>query len=277
MKLRYGVLNFFALLIAFFLAFENYETWPGAVEAIPQGETTKKSGAKIEHPPLLGSQKEASSFQSYISFAEKNIFSPDRKEFPITSSPEVKKPSARPQIILYGVTIAEEYERASLANPGRSLYKGERETKSLKVGEKIGEYKLAKISPDRIMMEGTADSFEVLLYDPKMPKKRIEVKAEGKPAPTAGTQPAVAPPTRGSPAVTSPVTGSPVARSPVPTPPSASAEAAKPAQTVQERVATPPLTTRPGGRTSFPSLDFRRGRRTLSPPAETPTQATPAN
>jgi len=277
MKLRYGVLNLLAFFIILLLAYENYETWTLSAEVLPGKETTKKPTAKIDNPPLSGSQKEMTSIQSNISIAEKNIFSPDRKEFPITPSPELRKPTARPQIILYGVTIAEEYERASLANPGRSLYKGERETKSLKVGERIGEYKLAKILPDRIMMEGTEDSFEVLLYDPKMPKKRIEVKAEGKPAPTAGTQPAVVPPTRGSPAVTSPVTGSPVARSPVPTPPSASAEAAKPAQTVQERVATPPLTTRPGGRSSFPSLDFRRGRRTLSPPAGTSTQTDQQN
>ena len=74
---------------------------------------------------------------------------------------------------------------------------------TLKIGEKIGEYKLAKILPDRITMEATGDSFDVLLYDPKVPKKKPEIRtAEDKavqpsPAATAtevqkpGSQPAV--------------------------------------------------------------------------------------
>jgi len=277
MTLRLGALNFLILCIVVLLAFKNYETWTGAVEAIPQAETARKSGSKIQNPPVLGIQKEAAPIQSFLSIAEKNIFSPERKEFSVQPSPEVKKPVARPQIILYGVTIADEYERASVANPGRPLHKGERETKSLKVGERIGEYKVAKILPDRILMERAEDSFEVLLYDPKSPKKRIEVRTEIKPAVIPGTQPGVAPPAKGSPAATSPVPGSPVARSPVPAPPSTSVAAAKPTEPVQERVATPPLTTRPGGRSSFPSLDFRRGRRTLYPPAGTSTQTDQQN
>jgi FKBP-type peptidyl-prolyl cis-trans isomerase len=84
-------------------------------------------------------------------------------------------------VILYGVTIAGDFQAASLVNPGRPLKKGERETMTVKIGEKIGEYKLAKIQPDRITMESNGDSFEVLLYDSRNPKKRMEVnkKKEG--------------------------------------------------------------------------------------------------
>ena len=46
----------------------------------------------------------------------------------------------------------------------------------LKIGDRIGEYKLAKILPDRIALEAMEDAFEVLLCDPAKPKKRIYEK-----------------------------------------------------------------------------------------------------
>ncbi len=259
--MRYGGLNFFVLLIVVFLSFENYETWSVTIQAIPEKEAARKSGEKIENPPGLGTQNEPAPLQSYITIAEKNIFSPERKDFPVQSSPDVKKPVSRPQIILYGVVIADKHQFASIISPGRSLYKGERETKSLKVGERIGEYKLAKILPDRIMMEATGDSFEVLLYDPKMPKKRMELKTEAKPVSPPAMQPAVAPPKPGAPA---------------PASPSASAEAAKPAGPVQEIWVAPLPTTKPA-RSSPRSRAFRRGGRNLPPPSDIPTQTAPEN
>ena len=262
MTLRLGALNFLILFIILLLAFKNYEAWTLSAEVIPGKETAKKPGAKIENPPVLGSQKEPASIQSYISIAEKNIFSPERKDFPIQPSPEAKKPIARPQIVLYGVTIAGDYEVASIVNPGRTLHKGERETLTVKAGERIGEYKLAKILPDRIMMEGTEDSFEVLLYDPKTPKKRIEAKTEVKPPAVTSAQPVSAP------------TSPPAAE--VPKPPAARVSAEKPREPVQRQITPPPPSTRPP-RPSFPQIDLRRGRRTLYPPAGTSTQTDQQN
>ena len=43
---------------------------------------------------------------------------------------------------------------------------------TVKLGDQIGEFKLAKILPDRITMEAAGDSFEVLLYDPRTPKTK---------------------------------------------------------------------------------------------------------
>ena len=264
-SLRYWVFCLLLLLIVSLLLLENYKVWTHPIDWVPEKEMRKKVENKpvnrMEKTLMAEGQKNPTSIKPNISIAEKNIFNPERKDFPIQIT-ETKKPNVRPQVILYGVTILGDYQTASITNPGRPLQKGERETFTVKMGEKIGEYKLARILPDRIMMEGPEDSFDVLLYDPKMPKKRVEVKTESKPAPTAGTLPAVSPPTP---------------RAPAPTTLSASGESVKPALTVQERVAAPPPITRPGGRTTLPSLDFRRGRRTLSPSMETPTQATPLN
>jgi hypothetical protein len=137
---------------------------------------------KIETPPIMGGKKELTSIESYILVAEKNIFNPERKEFPLVlSGSEVKKSAVRPQIILYGVTLSGDYESASIVNPGRPLRKGEREMMTMKVGDLIGEYKLVKILRDRIMMEGTEDSIEVLLYDPKASKRRSDIRTDIRP------------------------------------------------------------------------------------------------
>ena len=84
-------------------------------------------------------------------------------------------------------------------------------------------------------MESNGDSFEVLLYDPKKPKKKMEVKAETKPAMIASPQPAPVPPS---------------GESPKPTPSQESVQ--KPKEPFQAKVA--------------PSLPFNKYTYQLSPP-----------
>jgi cell division septation protein DedD len=247
-SLRYGVLSLVALFVIFLLILKNYETWTRPIETAPERSTAKKQEAKIENPPALRSQKVAGPSQSYVAIAEKNIFSPERKDFPVQSSDTRKL--VRPQVILYGVTISDGYQFASIVNPGRSLLRGERETLSLKVGDKVGDYKLAKISSDRITLEAEGDAFEVLLYDPKMPKKRMDVRTEAKPATVTSTQPAPA---------------GPIPKTTVPAPPSTVAEAAKPSPPPQAVAPQSPAIRGPV--TSSP--DVRRGRRIFYPPTGT--------
>jgi hypothetical protein len=210
-SLRYGVLSLFVFFAIFFLVLKNYETWTLPVEVLPEKGATKKSVEKIESPSAVVGQKEPTDIQSYIFVSEKNIFSPERKEFPIIAPPpapaQVKPPIVRPQIVLYGVTLAGDYQSASIVNPGRPRTKGEREVMGVKVGDQIGEFKVAKILPDRIMMEAAGDSFEVLLYDPRTPKQRTYAKTEARPATVTSTFPPGAPLPAAvpSPAVVAPV------------------------------------------------------------------------
>ena len=145
-------------------------------------EETKKQVTKIEVPKTIEEKKESSEIPSYTIISGKNIFSPERKDFPVQTESGVKKPVVRPQIILHGVTIAGDFQSASIVNPGRALRKGEREAMTLRIGDRIGEYKLAKVMPDRIALEAMEDTFEVLLYDPNKPKQRTYAKTETKPA-----------------------------------------------------------------------------------------------
>jgi len=256
MSLRYGVLCLLLVFVVLLLFLKNYETWTRPIKFIPEKEATKKSGTKIEGSPSIVGQKEPTTIEAYILIAEKNIFNPERKDFPIVKPPMAeapKKPPARPKIILYGVTVVGEYQAASLANPGRPLQKGERETFTVKLGERIGEYKLAKVSSDRISLEAEGDSFEVLLYDSMTPKRRTGVRTEIKPTTVISTQPIPAPPVPGTtlpaslPISTAPAKPVPPRETIAPTPP-------PPGPTI-------PTPSRPG-----------RGRTISNPPAGAPTQ-----
>lgn len=99
---------------------------------------------------------------------------------------------------------------------------------TLKAGDRIGEYKLAKILSDRITLEAEEDTFEVLLYDPGVPKRRSDVRTESKPATITSTMPGSAPTSAGV---------------PPPIPPKEPVE--RPRERVQERVSTPPPVPRP--------------------------------
>jgi len=252
MSWRYGIFSFLLLVAVVLLALKNYGVWTQPMETLQEEGRTKKGETRVEGAPVPGRQKETTSAASYISISEKNIFSPDRREFSITTS-EQSKSIPRPQIILYGITIAKDYQAASLVHPGRPLQKGEREMITVKVGENVGPYKVAKILPDRITMESGDDSFDVLLYDASAPKKRVVVRTEVRPPEVKSTAPAPSQP------------------APVPVP--KTAEAPKPGEPSRERVTEAPL-PRPVTPTppSYPST--LRGRRPVRPytPPESETQ-----
>jgi len=202
MSMKYGLLSLLALGLCLFAFFESALVWTRPLDPVSDPVIEKRSEGKSKPPQTIATQKDIDSLRSPGLIAEKNIFSPERKNFPVTSS-EQSRQMVRPQVVLYGVTIAGDYQAASITSPGRPLRKGERETLILKVGEKMGEYKLAKVSLDRITLQNSNDTFEVLLYDSNKPKKRIEAIADtphpvlrdSSPAPSAPSQPpAKAPP-----------------------------------------------------------------------------------
>lgn len=268
MSLKYGILSILLLMIIFLLALKNYGIWNHPIDILPERGSAKKSDTKIESPPTIGSSKNPISIESYIFIAEKNIFSPERKEFPIIAPPstmaeQLKKPMARPQIILYGVMISDDYQSATIVNQSRPLKKGEREMMTLKIGEQVGEYKLVKILSDRIMLEAPEDTLEVLLYDPKTPKKRSDFKTASKPATITS-------------AIASPTTAP--AEVPKTTPVRETIE--KPKETVQEKVTPPPPVSRPVTPASppiTPSTPLTRRSRVIPtyPTTGAPTPVTP--
>lgn len=250
MSSRYGVLCFLLFFVVLLLAYENYETWSRPIRWAVQKEGAKKTEGKWKPSPTVEGAQNLSPSDSVPVIAQNNIFNPDRKEFPVLASitAEQAKPVVRPQIVLYGVMIADDYQTASIVNPGRPMLKGEREVKTIKLGDRVGDYKITKILPDRITVEAPGDSFDVLLYDPKTPKKRTEVKTTSRPAEVTSTLPG--PPTAPAPP------GIPAAVSAQPSP--SAPESAK--GRVIEGQVPKPATSAP-----VPEADIWRGRRAPRP------------
>jgi hypothetical protein len=261
MSFKYGFLSLLALCLCLLAIFKSI-VWTRPLDQVSDNVVEEKSEDKSKAPQAIGVQKDPNPIRFHAFIAEKNIFSPERKDFPI--APIQQRAAVRPQVVLYGVTIAGDYQAASIVSPGRPLMKGERETLTLKVGEKIGEYKLAKVLPDRITLQNTNDSFEVLLYDPRAPKKRVEVKAEAKLPATTGPSPA--------PAV------SPAPQAALPATAAAPASAEKPKEPTQQQVA--PLPTGPQPPLPYSARPFvlreRRQRPVFLPQTGAPTGGPPA-
>jgi hypothetical protein len=223
MSSRYGVLGLLLFFVILVLGYENYQIWSSPSPLVPPKESGKKGEGKPDPSPAVAIPREKAPLDSFNVIAEKNIFNPERKEFsPLAAGiPGLGRSAPRPQITLYGVAIAEGYMVASIVNPGRPLQKGERETKTIKIGDSVGEYKLTQVLPDRIVMEAGEDTFEVLLHDPKAPKRRVEVRTAAQPATITTTSPTQPPPVPGAtpvptPGVTLPASPIPPAQIPRP-------------------------------------------------------------
>ena len=190
---KYAVINSVLCFVALLIGFENYELWNRSGDLLPNaGVEAQKPETTNGNSLLAASTKESTSIESYNLIAERNIFNPERTDFPMPApvTAETQKPVVRPQIVLYGVVIGEDYQVATVTNPERALRKEERETRTVKLGDKIGEYTLAKILPDRIMMARNEDTFEVLLDDSGNPKRKVQARAKTAPAVMANLQPA---------------------------------------------------------------------------------------
>ena len=254
MMSRYFVFKTLLCFVILLVALNSYETWNYSTELLPDAwAVPEKAETKSENAPMTTSMKEPASIGSYNLISEKNIFNPGRRDFPTPLGKS--NPILRPQIVLYGVTIAADYQSATVANPGRPIRKDERETLTIKLGEKIGEYGLAKILPDRIVMERNGDNFEVLLYDPKNPKRRMEARPETKLTTVASPQ---LPPV------------SPSGESPKLAPSQELAE--KPQGPVQAQVARSLPFNKHTYQSLGPSAVIGRGRIIYTPPAAPPAQ-----
>ena len=209
MAKKYYLINLLLILIIAFLMDENYKEWTNPLPAGKEPVGSKQKTMVAMSSSTAG-KKEKLDPAVFQSVSNKNIFSPDRKEFPVALvKPEIGKPPSRPNIELFGIAVGPEFHSAMINNPTRRADRGERETITVREGDQVGEYKVVTITEDRITLESSGDSFDVMLYDSAKPKKR----------------PAVA-------ATTTPT--SPTARPPTPTPPSVSTTSPRP------RLYTPP-------------------------------------
>ena len=227
MSRRFWLIDLLLILIFLFLVVKVYDVWTHSGKVAWEAPLSRQKPQSPPAPGTLAVKKEVPPPNRYQSISEKNLFNPERKEFASSLTSDGRKALTRPDLELFGVVVGGEYHSAIISNPDRKLGKGQRETITVKVGDRVGGYQVAKILEDRIVLEMNGDAFDLLLYDPSRPKKRPAVTPPARPAPTpvTPTRPAT-PPSPGGPQPQPPIPSQPpvlppagIGQAPLPSPP----------------------------------------------------------
>lgn len=173
------------ILIIIILIFVQYLTKP-KIDVKPKYEITKDAAVSDKKDENLSKNKDYSINVDYMIVAAENPFHPERI---IPVEKKESPPPPRPELLLYGVTITDEFsiayvedKRAPLTTPGR----GKRHI-ILKKGDSIGGFTLKEIHPDRIVLVRGEEIMTVNLVDSS--KRR-----DGSISPPASQKPATPPP-----------------------------------------------------------------------------------
>ncbi len=174
-----------AALIVFF-GMMSFDVWSKGDETIPEIQT----GKSIEKPlPGKGIIERAMPPESTFGIVvDKNLFSSSRSE----SIPEKQKPGppkiSEKMIFLYGVVLAGDRKQALISNPdtGSDAGKNRAKDKWVKVGDTLGNFSVADIRKDKIILTEGANTHEILLYDKNKPARQTIV-AEKPRVPTVVT------------------------------------------------------------------------------------------
>ena len=164
-----------------------------------EGEQPASQSQAVERPTAVSKKKGATKRRiprerAYEAVVDKNLFTPERAELKPEGSepgskvtPKDKKPriSGR-EIVLYGVIITDDYKSAVISNPNPGP--GEGASKCVKVGDKIGDFKVAEIKEEKIVLAEGSKEYEILLYNKEKPKKRGTVKKSKERPPAAAAK-----------------------------------------------------------------------------------------
>jgi len=222
-----------AVLIVFF-GLMTYNVWSKGDNATPEIQT----GISPEKPlPVKGIVERTMAPEStYGIVVDKNLFSASRTE----SVPEKDKTGppqiSEKRIFLYGVVLAGDLKQALISNPDTKPEPGKTKSKDkwVRVGDTLGNFTVADIRQDRIILAEGANQHEILLFDKNKPVRKTTV-AQSSAAPTVIT------------------TGSPV-----PAPPAATAAPAMPAATAAaQKPGTEPLAPRIADGKSAPEGEYK--------------------
>jgi len=180
----------FNILFAAFAVFSGikaYDIW--YKKEMPKAEIPADSPKSEIRSEKRMMSKNMPPESEYSIVAEKNLFSPDREEIlPEAAEPEPEIKAADPfgrKITLYGVIMMDAYKAALVENPDRKP--DERKDKWVKEGDMLGEFQIAEIRKESILLADKDKKYEVLLYD----KEKSARKGKTTAAAPAASQPTV--------------------------------------------------------------------------------------
>jgi hypothetical protein len=171
-----------AVFIVFF-GMMSFDVWLKGDETIPETRSGKSPEKPLQGKGIIERAMPPDSAFGIV--VEKNLFSSNRTE----SIPEKQKPGpltiSENMIFLYGVIVTGDRKQALISNPesGPEAGKSRAKDKWIKVGDTFGNFSVADIQKDRIILTDGVNRHEILLYDKNKPARQVIV-AEKSAAPT---------------------------------------------------------------------------------------------
>jgi hypothetical protein len=209
MSIKIWILNLMLIGAITFSAIKIHDVWVQKNETVVSKTVNQKVNPEADARSVTFKRKTPPE-ATYKNVVDKNLFSPDRKEYlpeepPLEEEEPAAEKAAEPEIkpfegfgrkvTLYGVLIAGEKKMALISNPERK--QGASKDIWVRTGDSILEVKqrnevlsikVEEILVDRLIVnDGTKNKYEVLLYDKDNPKRREQIKKAAT-AEVVGTQ-----------------------------------------------------------------------------------------
>ena len=202
---RLWLINALMALFATFFGLKAYGVWSeGESLALETGNAGSRQAQTGKRPVQGKTTRKVPPESTYEVVMGKNLFSPKR----IETKPETGKQDAKDQggesptqkqlevvlkgISLFGVVITDDYAAALVTDIGNmpASGKGGRfpkrvltadKMKWVKVGDTLGDFKVAGITNDRVLLKAGSDKYDLFLYDKDKPKIRASATPKSKP------------------------------------------------------------------------------------------------
>jgi hypothetical protein len=203
------LINILMAAFVVFFGIMSFDVWSKGDETIPEIQTGKSSAKPLPGKGIM--ERTMTPESTYGIVADKNLFSSNRSEsipVPVELKPGPLKISEK-MIFLYGVVVTGDRKQALISNPesGPEAGKSRAKDKWVKVGDTLGNFSVADIRKDRIILTEGASTHEILLYDKNKPARQTTVVEKsaapavvstGSTAPTAAAvKPVTEPPKSG--------------------------------------------------------------------------------
>jgi hypothetical protein len=195
------LINVVLLFLVGFFGLKAYGVWVQGNAGDNPPQIGRKLVQKSPKPVATPYDRKIAPETKYDALITLNLFSPERKETILeTPKPDAKakKLSASEQknnnqyftkLTLYGLVITNDSAEALVSYPvAKPVLTGRksksrnvkrltaRQTKWVKVGDTLGDFKVVSITPDRVLLKIGDQSFDLLLYDKGKLKKRAAAK-----------------------------------------------------------------------------------------------------
>ncbi|OPX41361.1 MAG: hypothetical protein B1H13_02425 [Desulfobacteraceae bacterium 4484_190.3] len=208
------LINILLAVCVSFFGIKAYGVWSGEKKAALEMQPVETRKAKpVRKSKKRISKKVAPPEIEYDVVVSKNLFSPERTEAKPDKAKESPKAKAKDpkadkllmaslkKIVLYGVVIADDYKSALVTDVktskvfAKSRYsrhpqKGaKKELIWVKVGDDLGDFKVADIMEDRVLLKNGSKSYDILLYDENKSKIRSTTPNVAKKPPVKRVRP----------------------------------------------------------------------------------------